>query len=134
MVCSPELARYIHEFEAALPFNDEDEEYDDDDDDEIKDKDSKHHEQSNSRQQLFCVQVLNLVKVFHTMGNPFKEETKDLMVLDTHDILDEDAIKSVSTIETLGLNQFNDFLSNRLKTKEMSVFDPIKRNKKEEGE
>ena len=105
MVCGPELARCIHEFEAALPFNDEDEEYDDDD--EIKDKDSKHHEQSNSRQQLFSIQVLNLVKVFNTIGNPFKEETKDLMVLDTCNIVDEDAIRSVSTIETLGLNQFN---------------------------
>ena len=126
MVCGPELARCIDEFEAALPFNDEDEEYDDDD--EIKDKDSKHHEQSNSRQQLFSIQVLNLVKVLNTMGNPFKEETKDLMVLDTCNIVDEDAIRSVSTIETLGLNQFNDFLSNRLKTKEMYVFDPIKRN------
>ena len=127
MVCDPELARFIHEFEAALPFNDEDEKYDDDDD-EIKDKDSKHHEQCNSRQQLFSVQVLNLVKVFNTMGNPFKEETKVLMVLDTRDIVDEDAIRSVSTTENLGLNQFNDFLSNSLKTKEMSVFDPIKRN------
>ena len=125
MVCGLELAHCIHEFEAALLFNDEDEEYDNY---EIKDKDSKHHEQSNSRQQLFSVQVLNLVKVFNTMGNSFTEETKDLMVLDTRDIVDEDAIRSVSTIETLGLNQFNDFLSNRLKTKEMSVFDPIKRN------
>ena len=125
MVCGLELAHCIHEFEAALLFNDEDEEYDND---EIKDKDSKHHEQSNSRQQLFSVQVLNLVKVFNTMGNSFKEETKDLMVLDTRDIVDQDAIRSVSTIETLDLNQFNDFLSNRLKTKEMSVFDPIKRN------
>ena len=126
MVCGPELARCIHEFEAALPFNDEDEE--NDDDAEIKDKDSKHHEQSNSQQQLFSVQVLNLVKVFNTMENPFKEETKDLMVLDTRDTVDEDAIRLISTIETLGLNQFNDFLSNHLKTKEMYVFDPIKRN------
>ena len=36
------------------------------------------------------------------MGNSFKEQSPDLLVLDTHDIKDKDAVNTVSSIETLG--------------------------------
>ena len=64
------------------------------------------------------------------MGNSFKEQSPDLLVLDTHNIKDKDAVNTVNSIETLGKkNQFQEFLQSRIKTKQKSIFEPIKRNK-----
>ena len=51
------------------------------------------------------------------MGNPFKEQSPDLLVLDTHDIKDQDVVNTVNSIETLGKSQFQKFLHSRIKTK-----------------
>ena len=36
------------------------------------------------------------------MGGSFKEQSPDLLVLDTHDIKYKDAVNTVNSIETLG--------------------------------
>ena len=51
------------------------------------------------------------------MGNPFKEQIPDLLVLDTYDITDKDVVNTVNSIETLGKSQFQKFLHSRIKTK-----------------
>lgn len=44
---------------------------------------TKHHEQSRSVQTNFFVKAGKLFTVFQGMGNPFQEESADLLVLDT---------------------------------------------------
>ena len=51
------------------------------------------------------------------MGNPFKKQSPDLLVIDTHDIKDKDIVNTVKSIETLGKSQFQEFLQSRIKTK-----------------
>ena len=63
------------------------------------------------------------------MGNPFKEQRPDLLILHTHDIKDKDFVNTVNSIETLGKSQFQEFLQSRIKIKQKSIFEPIKRNK-----
>ena len=63
------------------------------------------------------------------MGNPFKEQIPDLLVLDTYDITDKDVMNTVNSIETLGKSQFQEFLHSRIKTKQASIFELIKKNK-----
>ena len=63
------------------------------------------------------------------MGNPFKEQIPDLLVLDTYDITDKDVVNTVNSIETLGKSQFQEFLHSRIKAKQTSIFELIKRNK-----
>ena len=43
----------------------------------------KHHEQTASAQVKFATEVGALVKVLEDMGNPFMEESEDLLVLDS---------------------------------------------------
>ena len=120
MVCGPELARCIHEFEDGLSQND---------DDEDNHVDDKHHEQTRSHQNRFTLQVEKLVHVMSGIGNPFEEETKELLVLDTQDVKDEEVVNTVNTIENFGNQKFNEFFKNRIQESKTPIFEPIKRNK-----
>ena len=73
MVAGPELARMIQEFEESTPRP-------------VK-EDRRHHDQVSSIQVSFQKDVLSLVSTFEEMGNPFEEDSKDLLVLDTKDIM-----------------------------------------------
>jgi len=58
--------------------------------------------------------VRTLIAVFQEMGNPFLENTQDLLVLDTRDIMDTPAEETVRKIESLGEEQYTKFLEERL--------------------
>ena len=47
-----------------------------------KPNDNRHHEQVPSVQKAFAEDVKNLVNVIEEMGNPFCEESDDLILLD----------------------------------------------------
>ena len=49
-------------------------------------KQNKHHEQTSGYQKDFLDKVKNLTSTLGEMGNPFEEETKDLLKLDSKDI------------------------------------------------
>ena len=124
MICGPELSHCVNEFEASLTCNNGDER-----EEKIQDANSKHHKQNKSRQNQFGCQVLNLIKVISNMGNPFKGKSRDLLLLDTYDIKDKYVVNTVNSIETLGKTQFQEFIRSRIKTKQTSTFEPIKRKK-----
>ena len=117
MVCGPEIASCINEFESFLPFNLEE-----------TSKITSHHEQTSSKQQRFQKHVHSLVDVSEKYGNPFTEESQDLIVLDSWDIAGHHVIETISNIERIGKEQFQAFLSNILILKEESLYDPIKQN------
>ena len=50
-------------------------------------------------------------------------------VLDTCNIVNENVVTTVNPIETLGNDQFSDFIKDRLKSPTKSLFDPIRKNK-----
>lgn len=74
MVAGPEVGRMVNEFEALQSC------------DQITDH--RHHEQHLGVQTSFLKEVKSLVAVIEEMGNPFFEQSQDLLVLDTRDILD----------------------------------------------
>ena len=47
-----------------------------------------HHDQSASVQNAFRKDICSLVNVMEELGNPFKEENEDLVVLDSKEIAD----------------------------------------------
>lgn len=49
----------------------------------------KHHEQTKSIQKAFKKQVDELYQVFEDRGSPFFEISKDLVKIDTRDIIDD---------------------------------------------
>ncbi len=63
------------------------------------------------------------------MGNPFLEQSEDLLVLDTKDILDPSVAEAVKKVETLGVEQYQKFVEERLVKCKKPVTDVISKNK-----
>ena len=80
-------------------------------------------------QERFQTQVRALVHSFETLGNPFKEDSDDLLVLDTKEIASTQVVTTVNGIENAGQEQFQMFLEERLIKHKKEVTDIIKLNK-----
>ena len=121
MVAGPELARVIGEFE-----------------DNCLDGGAgkttrtklKLHEHTASAQVKFATEVGALVQVhvLEDMGNPFMEESEDLLVLDSRDVADPAIVQTVCEIEKTGQDQYDKYMTERLIERTTPVFDPISKN------
>ena len=78
MVCGPEVALAVGEFEDCLTADYSNE-----------GNTNKHHKQTKSKC-LFKKNVENLLEHIEKFGNPFMEESKDLLVLHTKEIVCEE--------------------------------------------
>ena len=97
MVAGPEIARMVSELEEKPEASQH-----------------LHHEQHRRVQETFLKEVKSVVAVFENMGNPFLENSEDLMVLDTRDIMDASVGETVRNTEMLGKEQFEEFVDERL--------------------
>lgn len=114
MVSGPEMARLIGEFEAST--------------EKRKETDTRHHEQTRHAQMAFARDVKALTGAIEDMGNPFCENSSDLLVLDSRDLADAAVIDTVNQIEKLGQDQYEAYVSERLVNQTKNITDPIKRN------
>ena len=117
MIGGPELARMINEYEEQLPRENR----------QVR----KHHEQVSSLQNAFLKDVKNLVNAMEDLGNPFKEDSGDLLTLDTKVIMPIVVVESVKNIQRIGKDQYNTFVREVIlrEENEKAVTQPIKRNK-----
>jgi hypothetical protein len=115
MVCGPEMARLIEEFQASI-------------DRTGTVSDLRHHEQTKSTQRTFYSQVKVLSSVIDDMGNPFNDNSNDLLVLDTKDLADQAVVTALYNLEKTGRQQYDTFVDERLITRVRPVNDTIKRN------
>ena len=60
------------------------------------------------------------------MGNPFCENSSDLLVLDTWDVADKTVADGIHTIENVGQKRYD--VRERLIDQVRPISDPIKRN------
>ena len=91
---------------------------------------TKHHEEDKSTQISFAKDVKSLISVIDVMGNPFTDESGDLLVLDTKDLADTSVVKRVEEVETLRREQFETFVKERLSEKKTkNMHDSTKKNK-----
>ena len=74
MVAGPAVVRMVGEFEALQSCN--------------QITDHRHHEKHLGVQTSFLKEVKSLVAVIEEIGNPFLEQTQNLLALDTRYILD----------------------------------------------
>ncbi len=118
MVAGPELVRITAEFEASIEGLHK----------RMTSK-TRHHEQTKSSQVIFAQHVRSLVEVIEEMGNPFLEESKDLLRLDTRDIIDPAVVSSVCQAEEIGQQQYQTFVADRLQERSTPISEPIKKNK-----
>ncbi|KAJ8394095.1 hypothetical protein AAFF_G00049000 [Aldrovandia affinis] len=115
MVSGPEMARLISEFQATTEKR-------------MKKTELKHHEQTKHTQVAFARDVRALTRVMGKMGNPFCEDSKDLLVLDSRDLADPAVINTLHQIEKLGQEQYDTYVNERLVHQTKPITDPIKRN------
>ena len=69
-----------------------------------------------------------MTTVLQDMGNPFQDESSDLLWLDKKNIADPSFAQLVATHHQRGLQQFEVFIGG-LHNEECSFYNPIKKNK-----
>ncbi len=114
MLAGPEQARLLTEFEAQYS-------------PEVRENYS-HHEKGLSAQRTFKQQVLALVETIEDMGNPFLDDTPELLSLDNRHIIDESVADSIRSIEALGKEKFREYEKAVILDHTKSIFDPIEKN------
>ena len=62
------------------------------------------------------------------MGNPFAENSKDLLVLDSRNLADPAVIDTLRQIKSLGQEQYDTYVNERLVNQTKPITDPINRN------
>ena len=91
MVAGPEIAGVLKEFESTFEVT--------------KPCDKRHHEQMPSVQKAFFKDVQALNSVLEEMGNPFTEDSTQLIVLDTKEIMPECVVHAIKTAKQKGQSQ-----------------------------
>ena len=91
MVTGPEMARLIGKFEVSTMKK--------------KKTDFRHHEQTKHAQMTFGRDITSLTGVIEQMGNPFAENSNDLLLLDSRDLADPAVIDTLRQIKSLGQEQ-----------------------------
>ena len=93
MIAGPEVVRIIQEFEETSAK-------------EVSEEKRRHHEQTPCIQTVFKKDVLSLVSAIEEMGNPFQEDSTDLLILDSKEIMDETVVKAVREVVSIGQDQY----------------------------
>ncbi|KAJ8353418.1 hypothetical protein SKAU_G00209850 [Synaphobranchus kaupii] len=115
MLSGPEMARLLKEFEEEYLQEDDKESF-------------QHHEQGLATQKTFQRQVISLSETIRRMGNPFFDDFKDLVTLDSRNCADESVVNTVLILEDTGKRQYQEFVKKVLDERTGSIHDPIKRN------
>lgn len=117
IVAGPEVARVIEEFQDGNQHW------------RRQTADTRHHDQTPSVQASFVKDVCSLVGVIEEMGDPFEEESQDVVKLDTKEIAGPAAVETVMDAKRIGQEQFEAFTRECLLDRTKAVDDPIPRNK-----
>ncbi len=63
------------------------------------------------------------------MGNPFEEDSDEIIVLDTKEVMPQEVAQSIMCAHEEGKKQHSTFVHERLETQVVSLHEPIKMNK-----
>ena len=113
MVAGPEIARAVKEFERTYDVG--------------RHGDTHHHEQVHSVQKAFAKDVKSLIGVIEEMGNPFCEDSADLLVLDTKEIVPKCVVESVSGAKIKGQSMYDKYVEEWLNKRSKPITDTIQR-------
>lgn len=116
MVAGPQVSHIVEQYEAASVAK------------EAAEKTS-HHEQTPRAQRDFLGKIQKLCHAMRDLGNPFQEESQDLLTLDTKDIADPSAAKMIITHYERGKTRFQEFIEGLALEEVTTFYEPIKKNK-----
>jgi len=90
--------------------------------------DTWHHEQSASVQSAFVKVVQSMVNVMEDFGNPFEEQSQDLLVLDTKEIAPSAAVDTLLHAHEVGQLHFDNLARELLVERTKLLEDAIYRH------
>ena len=111
ITAGPEISRIVDEFENSP-----------------QTKGTHHHDQEPSIQAQFASHVKAMVAVFEESGNPFNEDSQDLVVLDSKEVMGEKAVSILREVEAVGQSQYEKYVDERLKQRSIPVSNIIPKN------
>ena len=114
-VAGPERARIVGEFEASIS-NPVTETF-------------KHHDASKTIPKNYTVNAKALVDEFDRLGNSFKDDSNELVILHTKEVMPKEVGQAVMQAEKRGIEQYNKFAEERLKKSTFPISHPISSNK-----
>jgi hypothetical protein len=80
-------------------------------------------------QTKFATRVRNLRRAIREMGNPFRDTSEDLLILNTREIVASEVADSLKTLKSIGVTLSETFFKERLVYHEKPMDSSIKRNK-----
>ncbi len=86
-----------------------------------------HHEQAKHTQITFAEDVKALTAVIEKMGNPFCDDSRDLLVLDSKDLSDPAVMDTLHHIEKLEQERYKTYVNERLVNQTEPIVDTIKK-------
>ena len=95
MIAGPEIAAILSEYEDRFC--------------QKRASSDKHHEQCIGTQQQFCKDVKSIVRCIEEKGNPFTEDSRDLLTMHTKVIMPSEVLVSVMSAEQKGQEQWRSF-------------------------
>ena len=117
MICGPEIARIVNEFEKHMPSR----------------RRSKAiyllHEQTKRFQDKFRQHVVSLISIMEELENSFLENDETLVCLDTKDIAENIVCDTVNNIESVEKQKSQEFFTERLVEKTKSIDDTLHKKK-----
>ncbi|KAJ8410237.1 hypothetical protein AAFF_G00202180 [Aldrovandia affinis] len=116
MIAGPEVSHLVAQYEAACGTK-EGTEY------------TSHHEETERAQRVFFENVEKLSQAMKDMGNPFQEESRDLLSLDTKDIAHHTAAELIGTHLEKCKVRFQEFMKGLEGEEESTFYEPIKKNR-----
>lgn len=91
-------------------------------------EDYSYHEEGLATQESFRKYTVSLINSIKSIGNPFLDIGPELLNIDSHDVLPDDVVETVWTIENLRKQQYNDYMESVLVKGTKSVHEAIKRS------
>ncbi|KAJ8358245.1 hypothetical protein AAFF_G00020150 [Aldrovandia affinis] len=116
MIAGPEVSHLVAQYEAACGTKEGTEH-------------TSHHEETERAQRVFFENVEKLSQAMKDIGNPFQEESRDLLSLDTKDIAHHTAAELIGTHLEKGKVRFQEFMKGLEGEEESTFYEPIKKNR-----
>ena len=89
----------------------------------------EHHDFSNSVQSIFHKEVKSLLPALEDVGNPFDDDSNNLLDLETMIFVPEMIAQILHKLENVGEKQFQDFIEQRVWKRSGPLSDTISKNK-----
>ena len=95
LITRPDISRVVQEYK--ISFQD------------LKYKDTRHHDQVLSVQKTFSRDVSKVVDVIEALGNPFLDDSSDLTVIGTKEVMTNAVVAGIKSLYDKGKLQFVEY-------------------------